>query len=80
MTTDQKLLISTVILPVLADMLEDVPMTRIAKMNQQSVIKSIRTFDRYFMNDTDIDIITQQNDLQLAFRAWCEEVFKEEKI
>ena len=77
MTTDQKLLISTVILPVLADMLEDVPMTRIAKMNQQAVIKSIRTFDRYFMNDTDIDIITQQNNLQLAFRSWCEEVFKD---
>ena len=76
MTQDQKLLISTVLLPVLADMLEDVPMTRIAKMNQQAVIKSIRTFDRYFMNDTDIDIITQQNNLQLAFRSWCEEVFK----
>jgi len=79
MTTEEKLLISTVLLPVLADMLEDVPMTRIAKMNQQAVIKSIRTFDRYFMNDTDIDIITQQNNLQLAFREWCNNLTKTEK-
>jgi len=76
MTQDQKLLLSIVLLPALADILEDVPMKHQAKMRQQAVINAIRSQDRMYMNDTEIDVIDQQIELQRLFRVWCEEIFK----
>ena len=77
MTLNEKLLLSTVLLPVLADMLEDVPMKHQAKMRQQAVINAIRSQDRMYMNDTELDVIEQQIELQRMFRVWCEGVFNE---
>jgi len=79
MTQDQKLLLSIVLLPALADILEDVPMKQQAKMRQQAVINAIRSQDRMYMNDTEIDVIDQQIELQRLFRVWCEETFKNEE-
>ena len=77
MTQDQKLLLSICLLPALADKLEDVPMKHQAKMRQQAVINAIRSQDRMYMNDTELDVIEQQIELQRMFRVWCEGVFNE---
>lgn len=50
MTPAHKLIISTALLPVLADFLEDVPMNRLAKMRRENVVNSIRAFDRMYTN------------------------------
>ena len=78
MTTNEKILISTSLLPVLADFLEDAGFRFEAKNRANVVINSIRALDRFFMNDTNTDEVEQQNNIQLAFRQWCNENFKED--
>lgn len=81
MTPAHKLIISTALLPVLADFLEDVPMNRIAKMRRENVVNSIRAFDRMYTNTEKTEdyneAMEQQNNIQLAFRNWLVEAFKD---
>ena len=78
MTTNEKILISIGVLPVLADFLEDLSLKHEAKNRANVVINSIRAFDRYFMNDANTEEAEQQINIQLAFRQWCKENFKED--
>lgn len=84
MTPEKKLIISTALLPVLADFLEDVPMNRLAKMRRETVVNSIRVFDRMYTNTEKTEDYTeameQQNNIQLAFRNWLDEAFKDLEI
>jgi hypothetical protein len=74
-------LVATVaLLPVLADLLEDFPMTREAKMNQTQVINTIRKFDRLFMRDASSLIGEQQVDIQIAFRQWLNKSYESTQI
>jgi hypothetical protein len=77
MTHQQKLLIATTLLPVLADLLEDVPMQQLAKMKRNEVVNAIRSYDRYIMVGADLDAMEQQIIIQQSFRQWCEVNFKE---
>jgi hypothetical protein len=81
MTPEHKLIISTALLPVLADFLEDVPMNRLAKMRRETVVNSIRAFDRMYTNTEKTEdyqeAMEQQNNIQLAFRNWLDEAFKD---
>lgn len=81
MTPAHKLIISTALLPVLADFLEDVPMNRLAKMRRENVVNSIRAFDRMYTNTEQTEDYTeameQQIQIQLAFRSWLDESLKE---
>ncbi len=81
MTPAHKLIISTALLPVLADFLEDVPMNRLAKMRRENVVNSIRAFDRMYTNTEQTDdykeAMEQQIQIQLAFRSWLDESLKE---
>jgi hypothetical protein len=81
MTPAHKLIISTALLPVLADFLEDVPMNRLAKMRRENVVNSIRAFDRMYTNTEKTEDYTeameQQNNIQLAFRNWLAESLKQ---
>jgi hypothetical protein len=81
MTPAHKLIISTALLPVLADFLEDVPMNRLAKMRRENVVNSIRAFDRMYTNTEKTEdyneAMEQQNNIQLAFRNWLEESLKQ---
>jgi hypothetical protein len=69
MTNEQKLLASQ-LLPVLADFLEDVPMTQLAKMKRNRLVTEIRSFDSFLMVGADIEAMNQQIALQQAFRQW----------
>lgn len=81
MTPAHKLIISTALLPVLADFLEDVPMNRLAKMRRENVVNSIRAFDRMYTNTEQTEDYTeameQQIQIQLAFRSWLDESLKQ---
>jgi len=84
MTPAHKLIISTALLPVLADFLEDVPMNRLAKMRRENVVNSIRAFDRMYTNTEKTEdyneAMEQQNNIQLAFRNWLAESLKQIEI
>ena len=84
MTPAHKLIISTALLPVLADFLEDVPMNRLAKMRRENVVNSIRAFDRMYTNTEKTEdyneAMEQQNNIQLAFRNWLDESLKQIEI
>jgi hypothetical protein len=69
MTNEQKLLAAQ-LLPVLADFLEDVPMTQLAKMKRNRLVTEIRSFDAFLMVGADIEAMEQQIELQQAFRQW----------
>ena len=73
MTNEQKLL-ATQLLPVLADFLEDVPMTQLAKMKRNRLVTEIRSFDVFLMVGADIEAMEQQIKLQQAFRQWIKEM------
>ena len=78
MTTNEKLQISTSLLPVLADFLEDAGLKFRAKEKANLVINSIRSLDKFILDGDEIDEYDQQINIQLAFRQWCAENFKDE--
>ena len=70
-------LLSTQILPVLADFLEDQNFTQQMKMVSNDLIASIRRFDNYFMRDASIEVIDEQIQVQIAFRQWLKSMENE---
>jgi len=83
MTPEAKLLASTSMLPVLADFLEDCIEEGLirfkAKQEATKVISHIREMDKLFMDTAKPKEVQQQNDIQLAFRQWMSEGFKDEE-
>ena len=75
MKKEAKLLSAISILPVLADFLEDAGLTQRAKQKANDLIKSIRSFDMFFMNDANSEEVIQQDNIKLAFRQWVKENF-----
>lgn len=80
MKTEEKLVLSTALLPVLADLLEDVPLRQVAKLKANIVINSIRALDNHFTNQNTntsdyIEAMEQQNELQLMFRNWLTTIY-----
>ena len=81
MTKDEFNLVATVaLLPVLADLLEDFPMVREAKLEQTQVVNAIRKFDRFIMRDADKETGFDQGDMQIAFRQWLNKSYEKQKI
>ena len=79
MTPEQKLLISTSLLPVLADMLEDWKHFKHEyKQEQTRIINAIRYLDKMFMDEATDEERKQQNDIQLAFRQWITKSMEDE--
>lgn len=79
MTTDKKLVLATSLLPVLADILEYVPLNQIFKFKANTVINSIRALDNYFINQSrhlpdSRDAWIEQNELQLKFREFLNNI------
>ena len=72
MTQEQKRIISISLLPVFADMLEDVPMRQLAKSERNKLIAAIRAFDAFFMNGADANEAEEQVNIQRWFREMLE--------
>lgn len=83
MNDHTKLLAATALLPVLADLIEDVPMNQQAKQTRNRMVAGIRSYDRLFTDakcDTEEEYrlaMEQQLNIQIAFRQWLNELFKE---
>ena len=76
MTTNAKIL-AIQVLPVLADFLEDIPMTQVSKMKRNLLINAIRSFDSHMVDTADTEAMEQQIKIQQSFRKWCEDNFNE---
>ena len=72
MTQEHKRIISISLLPVFADMLEDVPMRQLAKSERNKLIAAIRAFDAFFMNGADAEEAEEQVNIQRWFREMLE--------
>lgn len=81
MTPKAKLLISTCLLPSLADMLEDSIESGLirfqAKHEATKVIKHIRSLDEFLMNEASIEDVDQEILIQRVFRRFINEHFEE---
>jgi ribonucleotide reductase alpha subunit len=77
MTPEQKLIVGTSLLPVLADFIEDYPMKQLAKAQRNAIVKAIRHYDAFYMDGAPIDVVDQQANIQLWFRQMLDEQFEE---
>ena len=81
MNDKSKLLIATALLPVLADIVEDIPMHQLAKQTRNRMVASIRSFDRLCTDNKGEDeeeykqAMNQQTDIQIWFRQILNENF-----
>ena len=64
------------LLPVLADILEDLEFKYEAKYRGQAIVNAIRKFDNFIMKNAPIDVVEEQIEIQQAFRQWLNENFK----
>jgi hypothetical protein len=75
---EKELLVSTSLLPVLADYLEECNLKGAIKREANAVINFIRNLDRLLLEGAEIGELEQQIDIQRAFRQWVNEHFKTE--
>ena len=64
------------LLPVMADILEDLNFRYTAKQKRTAVVNAIRSFDRFIMDNAGLDASEEQIKIQQAFRQWLNENFK----
>ena len=76
MTEKQKLIAIVALLPVIADLMEDVPLFRMCKRHGNAFINEVRKVDDIIIKDAELEAQSQQVDIQRAFRQWVETEFK----
>ena len=79
MTQEQKLLAVVGILPVLADLIEDVKLYQLPKKYANMFIDEVRKVDNIVIADAELEAQSQQVNIQRAFRQWLETEFVAEK-
>jgi hypothetical protein len=78
MTPKEKLLAVVGLLPVLADLLEDVELFRNSKKYANLFLNEVRRVDDRIIKDAELEAQSQQVNIQRAFRQWLETEFVEE--
>jgi hypothetical protein len=64
------------ILPVNADMLEDMPFTQRAKQIKNDVVNTIRKQDKFFMDGAEVEVWEQQNEIGRLYRQWLDSIYE----
>jgi hypothetical protein len=77
MTHEQKLIAIVALLPVIADLMEDIPLYRMCKRHGNAFIDEVRKVDDVIIKDAELDAQSQQVNIQRAFRQWLETEFKD---
>ena len=77
MTQQQKLIAIVALLPVIADLMEDIPLYRMCKRHGNAFIDEVRKVDDVIIKDAELDAQSQQVNIQRAFRQWLETEFKD---
>jgi hypothetical protein len=75
MTNEQKLLAVVAILPVMADLLEDVKTFRMVKKHGNAFIDEVRKVDNTIISDAKLEAQSQQVNIQRAFIQWLKTEF-----
>ena len=79
MTNEQKLIAVVAILPVMADLLEDVKIFRMVKIHGNKFINEVRKVDNTIIKDAELEAQSQQVNIQRAFIQWLKTEFVAEK-
>jgi hypothetical protein len=79
MTQEQKILAVVELLPVIADLMEDIPLFRMAKVRGNKFIEEVRKVDNIIIADAELEAQSQQVNIQRGFRQWLETEFVAEK-
>ena len=75
MTQEQKLLAVVGILPVIADLIEDVKLYQLPKKYANMFIDEVRKVDNIIIKDAELEAQSQQVNIQRAFRQWLKTEF-----
>ena len=79
MTNEQKLLAVVALLPVMADLMEDVKIYNQSKKYGNLFINEIRKVDNTIIKDAELEAQSQQVNIQRAFIQWLKNEFIAEK-
>ena len=75
MTNEQKLLAVVALLPVMADLMEDVKVYNQSKKYGNLFINEIRKVDNTIIKDAELEAQSQQVNIQRAFIQWLKTEF-----
>lgn len=78
LTSEQKAIAVVGLLPVLADLSEDIPLYRNAKRYANMFVEEVRRVDNIIIKDAELDAQSQQVNIQRAFMQWLQKEFIEE--
>lgn len=78
LTPEQKAIAVVGLIPVLADLTEDIPLYRNAKRYANMFIEEVRRVDNIIIKDAELDAQSQQVNIQRAFMQWLQKEFIEE--
>lgn len=78
LTAEQKAIAVVGLLPVLADLTEDIPLYRNAKRYANMFVEEVRRVDNIIIKDAELDAQSQQVNIQRAFMQWLQKEFIEE--
>ena len=70
LTREQKALIVVSLLPVIADMTEDLELFQLVKNRANLFIEEVRKVDNFIIGNAEFDAQAQQVNLQIAFTQW----------
>jgi hypothetical protein len=79
MTNEQKLIAVVALLPVMADLMEDVKIYNQSKKYGNLFINEIRKVDNTIIKDAELEAQSQQVNIQRAFIQWLKTEFVAEK-
>jgi hypothetical protein len=75
MTQEQKILAVVGLLPVIADLMEDIPLFRMVKVRGNKFIEEVRKVDNIIIADAQLEAQSQQVNIQRAFLQWLKTEF-----
>ena len=78
LTPNEKLIAVVGILPVLADLMEDIKLFQLSKKYGNLFIEEVRKVDNTIIRDAKLDAQSQQVNIQRAFVQWLQNEFVEQ--
>ena len=78
LTANEKLIAVVGILPVLADLMEDVKLFQLSKKYGNLFIDEVRKVDNKIIQDAELEAQSQQVNIQRAFVQWLQNEFVEQ--
>jgi len=78
LTPNEKLIAVVAILPVLADLMEDIKLFQLSKKYGNLFIDEVRKVDNTIIRDAELDAQSQQVNIQRAFVQWLQNEFVEQ--